>query len=162
MSLFELCQWINDTTIGTEIRESIWVFPIVETIHVLAITLMAGTIAIVDLRLLGVIFQNERVTKVIRQILPLTWLGFVVMFITGGLLFWAGAAKLYSNPAFRIKLLLLFLAGINPLIFHLTTYRNVAQWESLPQVPVRARMTAAFSLILWSGIIITGRAIAYL
>lgn len=162
MSLFELCQWLNDSSIGTAIRESTLMFPIIETIHVLAIALMAGTVAVVDLRLLGLIFKREPVTKVMGEVMPLTWTGFAVMFITGGLLFWAGAAKLYSNPAFRLKLILLLLAGVNPLVFHLTVFRSVDRWETAVVAPIRARTAAALSLVLWSSIIITGRAIAYL
>lgn len=162
MSLFDLCQWINDSSIGTAIRESTLMFPIIETIHVLAIALMAGTVAVVDLRLLGLVFKREPVTKVMGEVIPLTWIGFAVMFITGGLLFWAGATKLYSNPAFRIKLILLLLAGVNPLVFHLTVFRSVGEWETAAVAPLRARTAAVLSLVLWSGIIITGRAIAYL
>lgn len=162
MSLFELCQWLNDSSIGTAIRESTLMFPIIETVHVLAITLMAGTVAVVDLRLLGLVFKREPVTKVMGEVMPLTWIGFAVMFITGGLLFWAGAAKLYSNPAFRLKLILLLLAGVNPLVFHLTVFQSVDKWETAVVAPIRARTAAALSLVLWSGIIITGRAIAYL
>ncbi len=162
MSLFELCQWLNDSSIGTAIRESTLMFPIIETIHVLAITLMAGTVAVVDLRLLGLVFKREPVTKVMGDVMPLTWTGFAVMFVTGGLLFWAGAAKLYSNPAFRLKLILLLIAGVNPLVFHLTVFRSVDKWEMVAVAPIRARTAAVLSLVLWSGIIITGRAIAYL
>lgn len=162
MSLLQICQWLNDTAIGTAIRESTLMFPLIETVHVLGIALLVGTVAIVDLRLLGLILKREPVTRITRQILPLTWWGFAVVFISGVLLFWAGAAKLYENPAFRLKLLLLLFAGLNPLVFHLTIYRSVDSWENDPITPIHARLAGLLSLILWSGIIITGRAIAYL
>jgi|ERR1700693_4106676 hypothetical protein len=161
MSVFQVCQWINDTSFATSIRESDVVYPIIETIHVLAIALLAGTVAIVDLRLLGIVLKRERVSRIAGQVLPLTWTGFVAMFASGGLLFVAQASKSYANPAFRIKMLLLVLVGVNPLIFHSTIYRSVEAWDAAPAAPWRARLTAVLSLILWSGIIVAGRAIAY-
>ena len=136
-------------------------FPLIETLHVLAITLLAGTVAAVDLRLLGVILKREKVSEVAEQVLPLTWVGFAVMMVTGALLFLSEAQKSYGNIAFRAKMLLLILAGLNPLIFHSTIYRSVGEWDDAPTVPRRARAAAIASLALWSGIIIAGRAIAY-
>ena len=159
--LFQFCQWIYNTALGTSIRESIWVFPIIETIHVLGIALLVGTVAILDLRLLGLVLKREPVSELAGQILPLTWLGFAVMFLSGLLLFSAEAAKSYGNPAFRIKLLLLLLVGLNPLIFHFTIYRSVSAWDVSAITPRRARAAAVLSLTLWGGIIVAGRAIAY-
>jgi len=159
--LLHFCQWLYDSPIGISIRESTYTFPIIETVHVLGITLLVGTISILDLRLLGLILKREPVSDVARQILPLTWIGFAVMFVSGFLLFWSEAAKSYWNPAFRIKLILLLLVGLNPLIFHLTIYRRVEDWNLAPITPWRARAAAIASLTLWSGIIIAGRAIAY-
>jgi hypothetical protein len=161
MSILQACQWLNDTQLATAIRESEIVFPLIETVHVLAIALLAGTVAIVDLRLLGLILKRERVSQVAGQILPLTWVGFVVMIASGMLLFLAEASKSYYNPAFRFKMLLLIVAGVNPLIFHRTVYRNVSLWDEASVAPGRARLTAYLSLTLWSGIIVAGRAIAY-
>jgi hypothetical protein len=161
MSVFQVCQWINDTTLATSIRESDLVYPIIETIHVLAIALLVGTVAIVDLRLLGIVLKRERVSRIAGQVLPLTWAGFVAMFVSGGLLFLAQASKSYANPVFRIKMLLLVLVGVNPLVFHSTIYRSVGTWDDAPATPGRARLAAVLSIILWSGIIVAGRAIAY-
>jgi hypothetical protein len=161
MELQQICEWLNDTTLATSIRESDVVFPVIETVHVLAITLLAGTVAIVDLRLLGVVLKRERVSQVAGQILPLTWAGFVAMFLSGALLFLAEAAKAYSNQAFRFKMLLLIVAGLNPLLFHSTVYRSVASWDDATVTPRRARAAAVLSLTLWSAIIVAGRAIAY-
>jgi hypothetical protein len=161
MSALQICQWIHDTNLATSIRESDFVYPIIETIHVLAIALLVGTVAIVDLRLLGIVLKRERVSRVAGQVLPLTWAGFVAMFVTGGLLFVAQAAKSYANPAFRIKMFLLVLVGLNPLVFHSTIYRSVGTWDAAPAAPGRGRLAAVLSICLWSGIIIAGRAIAY-
>ena len=159
--LQHLCQLLYDSRIGTAIRESDNAFPIIESVHVLGITLLAGTIAVLDLRMLGVILRELPVRRVARATLPLTWAGFAVMLSSGFLLFWSEAAKNYSNPAFRVKLVLLILAGLNPLIFHTGVYRRARDWELSAIAPWQARMAAIASLTLWSGIIVAGRAIAY-
>jgi hypothetical protein len=159
--LQHLCQVLYDSQIGTSIRESDNAFSIIESVHVLAITLLVGTIAILDLRMLGLILRRIAVTRIARAVLPLTWSGFVIMLVSGLLLFWAEAAKNYTNPAFRVKLVLLILVGLNPLIFHTTVYRRVDNWETLERSPWRARAAAIASLTLWCGVIIAGRAIAY-
>ena len=161
VSLFEFCQWLNDTGPATALRESKLMFPIVESIHTLAITLVVGTVAILDLRLLGLVLKKVPVSRVAAQNLPLTWKGFALMAITGLLLFYSEAAKCYHNPAFRLKLILLALVGLNPLIFHFTIYKSVNQWDEAPQTPGRARLAATLSLGLWSAIVVAGRAIAY-
>jgi hypothetical protein len=159
--ILHFCQWLNDLAISTAIRESPVLFPVIETIHVIAITLLVGTAAIVDLRLLGLVLKKEKVTDVVGQIEPLAWWGFGVLFISGTLLFLSEAEKSFSNPAFRFKLFLLCLAGLNPLIFHLTVYRRVNDWDTASKAPWQARATAIASLTLWAAIIVSGRAIAY-
>jgi len=149
--LFHFCQWLYNTGLGTSIRESIWVFPIIETIHVLGIALLVGTVAILDLRLLDLVLKRELVSELAGQILPLTWIGFAVMFLSGLLRCSAEAAKSYGNLAFRIKLLLLLLVGLNPLIFHFTIYRSVSAWGLSATAPRRARAAAVLSLTLWGG-----------
>src|SRR5579862_2708618 len=112
--LHQFCLFLYDSYVGTTIRESANLFPVIETVHVLGITLLVGTVAVMDLRLLGVVLRGEKFSDVAGSILPLVWTGFVVMFASGFLLFWSEAAKSYGNAAFRIKLLLLLLAGLNP------------------------------------------------
>lgn len=160
-TLQHVCQLLYDSHIGTMIRESDTAFPIIESVHVLAVTLLVGTIALLDLRMLGIVLRRIPVTQIARTVFPLTWSGFAIMFVSGFLLFWAEAAKNYSNPAFRVKLILLALVGLNPLIFHTTIYRRVHEWEILSTSPWRARAAAVASLTLWSGVIVAGRLIAY-
>jgi hypothetical protein len=160
--LLHLCQWIYTTRLSTSIRESTWAFPIIESIHTLGIVLVVGTVSLFDLRLLGLVMKREPVSRLGRQVLPWTWAGFAVMFITGLLLSISESATNYYNFAFRMKLLLLLLVGLNPLIFHLTIYRTVDTWDIAPVTPIRARAAATCSLALWTGIIVAGRMIAYL
>jgi hypothetical protein len=150
VSILHFCQWLENTPVGAGVRQSIWLFPIVETIHTVGIVLVAGTIAVVDLRLLGFALRREPVSAVLQQVLPWTWAGFALMFVTGALLVSSEAVKLYSSLFFRIKLALLILAGINMLVFHRTAY-----------TPARARLAGALSLTCWIGIIAMGRAIGY-
>ncbi len=156
------CQWLADTVVGTGIRESDNLFSVIETVHVLGIVITAGAIAIADLRILGLLLNRYSVHEVLSPLVKITWLGFSVMAATGLLLFWSEADKLYFNPAFRLKLMLLLLVGVNQWIFHATQYRNIATWDTAIVAPWQARLGAILSLGLWLGIIVLGRAIAYL
>ncbi len=160
-TLQHICEWIYTTHLSTSIRQSPYSFPAIETVHTLGIAGVVGTIAILDLRLLGVVMKKEPVSHIARQVLPWTWAGFVVMFVTGLLLAIAESQTDYFNWAFRIKMVLLLLVGINPLIFHLTIYRKVNTWDIASVTPLRARLAAVSSLILWASIIVFGRLIAY-
>lgn len=155
-----LCQWLYDLPWSTALRESDTIFPLVETAHVLAITLIAGTIVAVDLRVVGVIFRDEPLSRIARTLLPYTWYGFALMVLSGLPLFAAEAADLYRNPAFRVKLLLLGLAGLNALLFHKTAYRRMQDWDPRRAASLQARMFAGASVLLWSGVIVSGRLIA--
>ena len=161
MSLYSFCQWLQNTPWGTDIRESTLLFPIIETAHVLGLSLSVGTIAILDLRLLGLGLRREPVSQVMGQLMPWSWAGFTIMFLSGGLLFWSQALKAYGSIFFRIKLLLLLLTAVNVLVFQWTVYRSMATWDQAPVTPFRARLTGALSLILWIGIIAAGRTMAY-
>jgi hypothetical protein len=161
VDILSICQWLEKTPFAAAMRDSSWLFDITETTHTLGIILVAGTIMLVDLRLLGLGLKEERVSEVVERIVPWTLSGFAFMVLTGAWLFASEARKLYHSPAFRIKLVLLGLAGLNALIFHLTVYRGAADWDDLKVLPVRARLAGMVSLILWVGIIAAGRSIAY-
>jgi hypothetical protein len=160
MFLLSICQWLDSTRLNAAMRMSTWFFPTFDVIHTLGIVLVAGTIMLVDLRLLGLALRSVPVAAVVERIVPWTLRGFALMFVTGALLFSSEAVKLYHSPAFRIKLILLALAGLNALIFHQTVYRDAANWGETA-VPARARLTGLLSLAFWIAIIAAGRAIAY-
>jgi hypothetical protein len=159
--LYELCQWLNNTSVSVAIRESILLFPMIEGAHLLAIGISAGTIALTDLRLLGLVMKKEPASKVLSSLLPFAIGGFILVFITGGLLFWAEAEKSYRNPWFRVKLIFLALAGLNALLFHLGIYTKMREWDLASTPPARARLAGAGSLVLWSIVIWLGRQFAY-
>ena len=159
-----IAQWLhalNETAFSTRLRESDWTFSAIETVHVLCIGLMAGTIALVDLRLLGLLFRRRPVSRVTRQVTPVTWIGFGLMAVSGTLLFVAQPEKNAANPAFQVKLVLLMLAAVNLVVFHRLVFRTVGVWDERPTPPVGARLCGAASLLLWSTIIVLGRVIAY-
>jgi hypothetical protein len=156
-----LLHGLNESAFSTRLRESDWTFSLIETVHVLSIAVMAGTIAVVDLRLLGAAFREQPVTRLTGQVTPVTWTGFLLMVVSGTLLFIAQPEKNAANPAFQIKLVLLALAGANFAVFHRLVLRDVERWDSRPTPPAAARLSGAASLALWATIIVLGRLIAY-
>jgi hypothetical protein len=161
MSPVEWCQWLQHTRFATAITESDWLFPLIEGSHILALPLSVGMIVIADLRLLGLAFCGEATGKVVPSFLRLSRIGFPVMFLTGGLLFITQAGKAYGNPFFRAKLIFLLLLGINAAVYQKLLYPKMAGWDSAGGAPAGAKFCAAFSLVLWIGVIVCGRTMAY-
>jgi hypothetical protein len=159
--MLAFCRWLEHTTVGAGIRESLWLFPVIETLHLLGMALLLATVTAYDLRLLGLMMRRRPVTEVARQLLPWTWFGFAVQIITGSLLFSSEALKIYTNPAFRLKILLILLAGVQALVFHRLTYRNVSAWDADAPTPIGAKLAGALSLILWTGVVAAGRFIGF-
>jgi len=157
----DLCQWIGESAIGRGILESVWVFPIIEGLHLLGIALSVGVLCWLDFRLIGLAFRNQPVSKVWKQVVPVAGVGFALMFITGGLLFWAEAITAYNSVHFWIKLGLILLAGLNAGYFEFVTSRSIQVWDSDPIPPLKVRIAGLASLILWIAIITTGRTMAY-
>jgi hypothetical protein len=159
--MLEYLQWLEATAGSTAIRESILLYPIIETTHVLTLCLFFGMIALLDLRLLGIGLRGVPVTQTAGRLLPLGAGGFAVMVVSGTLLFYSGPVRAYSNIFFRVKLFLIVLAGLNALLFHLTIFRSAERWDAAALPPPRARLAGAFSLLFWSGVVICGRMQAY-
>lgn len=161
MTVLRFFEWLENTPGSVGIRESIWTYPIIETTHVLSLCLFLGMIVMLDLRLVGVIFRRVPVSQVAGRLLPWAFAGFVVSVISGVLLFYSSPVRASQNIFFRIKLVMLILAGLNALIFHMTTYRRVAEWDLDPVAPFKARAAGVFSLLMWAGVVVAGRMIAY-
>lgn len=158
----EFAERLYALPVSEAIRESLYLFPALNLVHVLAIVLLAGTIAIVDLRLVGLALPEVPISGLSRQLLPLTWLGAVAMVVTGLLLFLPQASKIYTNPALQAKLVLLVLAAVNAFAWHRVLLRHGAAWDTLARPPWRARLAGVTSLVLWIGIIVAGRLIAFI
>jgi len=159
--LFQLAHAIEASSFGTYLRESQYWFPALNLLHVLGLLVAAGTVVFWDLRLLGIGLKRTPVSQVGQSLLPWTWAGFAVMFVSGSLLFTLEAGRLYENIFFRMKIVFLILAGLNVLMFHFTVYRSVAGWELDRIAPLRARLAGGLSLLLWFAILASGRAIGY-
>ena len=161
MSLLSICQWLEQTPWSIALHESLWVYPIVESVHVLTLCLFLGTAVLLDLRLLGLTMRRAPVSEVAERLLPWTRAGFVVMVMSGVLLFYAIPVRTYLNIFFRVKVVMLILAGVNAWVFHRTVYRRVADWDMDPVTPKAARVVGGLSLALWALIVVAGRMIAY-
>ena len=161
MSLLNFCEWLSNTPWSIAIHESRYGYSLLESVHVLTLCLFLGTAVMLDLRLLGVTMRRTAVSEVVEQLLPWTVAGFVVMVISGALLFYAIPVRTYQNIFFRAKILMLISAGLNVWFFHSKVYRKVAEWDFHPVPPRNARVAAALSLALWAGIVVAGRMIAY-
>jgi len=161
MDLTPLFQWLYDSPVGTAIRENGTLFPWVESVHVLSITLVVGSISIVDLRLLGITSKSRAVSRLTGEVLPFTWVVFVLAAITGGLLFSSNAVKYAHNTFFLAKMALLVVAFLNMLVFHAITSRGIEHWDASPHPPVPARLAGGISLLLWIAVIVCGRWIGF-
>jgi hypothetical protein len=158
LSFFE---WLANTSWSMALHESTWAYSLIESVHVLTLCLVLGTAVMLDLRLLGLTLRRVPVSEVAGRLLPWTVTGFLVMVISGGLLFYAIPVRTYQNIFFRIKMVMLILAGLNAWIFQWTVYRRVADWDLSPVPPGRARLAGGLSLVLWFSIVVAGRMIAY-
>jgi len=161
MDIEAALQWLQNTAVGTAIRENEILFPWIESVHVLAIVLVVGTISIVDLRLIGVASLDRAVSRLMRDVLPYTWGAFVVAAISGLLLFTSNAVTYAHNFFFLGKMILLALAGFNMAIFHMTGIRGIEHWGVAQQTPLAAKTAGAVSLLVWVSVIVFGRWIGF-
>lgn len=152
---------LRETQGSTALRESFTLWPAIEAAHVMSIMLFAGTIFMVDLRLLGVTFRHTSFKELSDRILPLTIAGFVILVITGAVLFYSKPIAYYYSLFFRLKMILIALALINIFIFHRILQRNAHDTDTQETIPPGARLSALLSLSLWVAVIIAGRMIAY-
>ena len=161
MPIVSWCQWLQNTSLSTGISQSDLMFPLIEGSHILALSLSVGLIMILDLRFLGLVFPGEPVSKIMKQLMPWSLLGFAVMIITGLLLFMTQAEKAYGNTFFRFKLLLLLLAGLNALYYQIRFYPRMREWDTAVSTPLGVRVCAVLSFVFWVGVIACGRTMAY-
>jgi uncharacterized membrane protein SirB2 len=161
VSLLEICQRIQDSAFGTALLESQYAWLVIESIHVLSLSVSVGLLAITDLRLIGRFRTQAPVSDILRELRPWMLGGFVVMFVSGALLFWSEAATVYVSPWFRLKMLFLAVAGANALIFEASLGRRLIEWNDRVQPPLAARLAGWTSLVCWAAVIALGRWVAY-
>ncbi len=161
MVLQGLWQALEGSALGQYIAASSWAFPTFETVHVIAIVTVLGSVAVMDLRLLGLASKETAVTQVSDETLGWTWGAFVLAVITGSLLFISKATTYIVNPFFLSKMVLIALAGVNMLVFHFVTWRNVKQWDNAPLIPTPVKVAGGLSIGLWVVIVFVARAIGF-
>ena len=152
MSLQQLIAFFENSRVADAIREGDNLFPLLESIHVLAISLVVGCIFAVDLRLLGLAWINRPVSRVTGGILPL---------ISGSLLLISNATKYLANGFFVAKMTLIAIAGVNMLTFHFIGARDQARWDNDHRLPLKAQLAGATSILLWIGVVTCGRWIGF-
>jgi hypothetical protein len=161
MNFAQFLVWLHGTAFASAIRDSDVLFPSIECVHVLAITLVVGSISIVDLRLLGLASTERSVAAVTADVLPFTWTAFGFAVLTGAALFASHSVGYAANVEFRMKLLLLVFAGINMLTFHGIVRRDRPRWLEARVTPGPGKLAGLISLLLWIGIVAFGRWIGF-
>ncbi|HEX6098927.1 MAG TPA: DUF6644 family protein [Thermoanaerobaculia bacterium] len=154
-------RWLEATPLAARVREAAWLFPAIETVHIIGFVALAGAAFLFDLRLLG-LSRSLRVTALARHALPWARRSLVLLVVpTGLLLFATQATELANSGVFRLKLALIAAAGINALVFHRRTMRTVDRWDYDARTPVAAKVAGGASLVLWTAVITCGRFLAY-
>lgn len=156
-----LLVWLETSGFARAMRQWLWLYPSVEIIHIIGIAFLVGASAMFNLRVLG-LSRHLSVIALGRHLLPWAVAGFVVLVITGLMMFSAHATEFWYNPAFITKMSLIVFAGLNVLTFHFGIYATATVWDVGMDAPPSARWQAAGSLVLWIGVIACGRLIAYL
>jgi hypothetical protein len=161
MALNELFASLQETSFATKVADSLTLFPWIETIHVGSVVTVVGALLIVDLRLLGVAAHTRSIQRLIGDVMPLTWLAFILAFGSGFLLFASNAVNYAGNTAFQLKMLLLVIAAANMIAFHLVTHRGNHIWDDKLNTPPPARAAGAISLVVWVAIVFLGRWVGF-
>lgn len=161
MTPTDLLQKMYDSPLGTALSESLYVYPLVEGTHLLSLALSFGLILFTDLRLIGLFLRDVPVSQILHQLRPLLLIGFVLTFISGILLTFAAGPGLLATPLFPLKILFIFIAGLNALWFEFKFGRTVTAWGDNPVFPAGAKVAGWVSLISWTIVVICGRLIPY-
>lgn len=161
MNIDHALAWLQATAVARTIGENDVLFPWIESFHVLAIVLVVGTVTIVDLRLLGVASLDRAAGRLMRDVLPYTWGAFLVAVCTGSLLFSSDATHYARNFFFLGKLVLLAVAGLNMVVFHVVGIGDVERWGATRKTPLAAKIAATVSLLTWIAVVAFGRGIGF-
>ena len=159
--LLNLARWLDSQSWSTAIHESIYLYAWIETTHVITLMVFLGMLFVIDLRMLGAIFPKVPASIIAQRLDKPMMIGFAMMLITGFLLYYAIPVRTTQSLWFRIKVVLLIVAGINAFLFRAKMQASSSSWDLDPIPPKRIRVGAMLSLILWAGVVITGRTIAY-
>tara|TARA_A100001391_G_scaffold119169_3_gene80975 strand:+ start:6108 stop:6611 length:504 start_codon:yes stop_codon:yes gene_type:complete len=161
VSIDTTLQTIYDLPMSASIRENVNAFPLLESLHVVALAVVFGTIMIVDLRLIGVASHRREASRLIREFLPYTWVAFMLAVVTGLGMFMSNALSYAANTYFLLKMVALMVAGLNMAWFHSTAYRRISEWDETMPPPAAARFAGFTSLFTWMVVIFLGRWIGF-
>jgi hypothetical protein len=153
-------EWLQGTWVGVTVAESLWGYPLFETIHTIGMAMLVGALGLINLRVLG--YKPELPLIGTRQLLPLAWLGFTLNAISGSLLFASDAVYFFNSITFRIKIGLIILGGVNAALLGRRVFREAVAGSSGMATDAGTRWIAATSLVFWLGAVCAGRLIAYL
>ncbi|TMJ47019.1 MAG: hypothetical protein E6G85_29200 [Alphaproteobacteria bacterium] len=161
LTLSQFISYFEDSALADNIRENDLLFPLIESVHVVSICLVVGSILVIDLRLLGLASLNRPVGGITKAILPLTWSAFAVAAVSGLLLFVSNATKYLDNGYFVAKVLLICAAGLNMVVFHGISAKDLPRWENEAALPLPARLAGGLSILLWVAVVTCGRWIGF-
>ncbi len=162
--LLKWCQWLQDLSASRTVRESLWVFPTLGLVHLYSMVFLIAVIAALDLRLMGIAMERrsqQPLPQLSRRVLGCSWISLSVNAVTGTFLFASKAPEYYTNPAFRIKILLVFLGVVyHSIVFPTIVLPRAIRWEESSRAPIGAKLTGVFSLLLWAGVVVASQWIA--
>lgn len=156
-----LLRALQETSAATSLREDASLFPWIEAVHVLALSVVIGSVAIIELRLLGLAGLKRPVTRVLADLLPCAWVSFAVALSTGFALFASNAITYAHNAYFLGKVALLIGVGLNALFFHAAVERSIQRWDTAARTPLPARVSGLLSLAGWLGVVLCGRWVGF-
>jgi len=159
--LFDIAQLLESIPWSTNLHESYYMYNWIESTHVLSLSIFLGMLFFIDFRMLGFTMTSVSAAKIASRLHTPMMIGFAIMIVTGLLLYFAVPVRVTQSIWFRIKFVLLIVAGINAWIFNNQMKQSSSTWENEPKAPKALRYSAAMSLLLWAGVVTTGRLIAY-
>jgi hypothetical protein len=157
VDLLHFFRWLGSLPVANTINDSEWLFPVIESVHITGLAVLVGTIAIVDFRLLGLALRDRPASQIARDLRLWTWAGIAIMLTTGPLMLSAEPERGYGNPAFSFKMCCLLLA----LVTHFTIHHRATRTSRALTATLGEKLAACLSLVLWTGVIFGGRAIAF-
>jgi hypothetical protein len=152
-------EWLQSTWVGVLVAESLWGYPLFETIHSLGMAMLIGSLGLINLRVLG--YKSELPLFQMQQLLPLAWLGFTLNALSGSLLFTSDAVYFFESYTFRIKMVLIVLGGLNAALLGRRIFRDAVAGSPVAPPALSTKWIAATSLVFWLGAVCAGRLIAY-
>lgn len=152
-------EWLQSTWVGVLVAESLWGYPLFETVHSIGMAMLIGSLGLINLRVLG--YKPDLPLLEMQQLLPLAWLGFTLNAVSGALLFSSDAVYFFSSYTFRIKMVLIVLGGLNAALLGRRIFRDAAAGGSAAPPAASTKVIAVTSLLFWFGAVCAGRLIAY-